>query len=150
METYVGIAVAILYPHDEVAYDVQARAVAGELLTGYLRIVLLRLDKLVVEVHVVRFAGHELACFHQCPHKQAVQPRCGIEIVAFTCVGEVCRIGDGQFWNTPSDCVGTAGAQGGMKRQVGHQVAYQVLHAVAATEISTRQRTDNLDVPITV
>ena len=50
VETYVGIAVAVLYPDDEVAYDGHAGTVARELLVGHLCIVLLRLDELVVEV----------------------------------------------------------------------------------------------------
>ena len=53
MKAHVGVAVAVLYAHDEVANDCHAGAVARELLVGHLRIVLLRLDELVVEVQVV-------------------------------------------------------------------------------------------------
>ena len=41
------------YTHDEVANDSHAGTVAGKLLVGHLRIVLLRLYELVVEVQVV-------------------------------------------------------------------------------------------------
>ena len=53
VETDIGIAVAILYPDDEVAYDGHTGTVAGELLVGHLRVVFLRLYELMVEVHVV-------------------------------------------------------------------------------------------------
>ena len=53
MKAHVGVAVAVLYAHDKVADDCHAGAVARELLVGHLRIVLLRLDELVVEVQVV-------------------------------------------------------------------------------------------------
>ena len=47
MKAYVGVAVTVLYAHDEVTDDCHAGAVARELLVGHLRIVLLRLDELV-------------------------------------------------------------------------------------------------------
>ena len=50
VKAHVGVAVAVLYAHDEVADDCNAGAVARELLVGHLCIVLLRLDELVVEV----------------------------------------------------------------------------------------------------
>ena len=53
VETHVGIAVAVLYTHDEVANDGHAETVACELLVGHLRVVLLRLNELVVEIQVV-------------------------------------------------------------------------------------------------
>ena len=62
METDVGIAVAVLHAHDEVAYEGHARAVAREALVGHLRIVLLRLYELVVEIQVVRTSALKLAC----------------------------------------------------------------------------------------
>ena len=58
VETDIGIAVAVLYAHDEVANDGHAGTVALELLVGHLRIVLLRLYKLMVEVKVVRLSCH--------------------------------------------------------------------------------------------
>ena len=53
VETDTGIAVAILYLNDEVAYDGYTGTVASEHLVGHLRVILLRLYKLMVEVHVV-------------------------------------------------------------------------------------------------
>ena len=49
METHAGIAVAVLNADD----DVNAGAVASELLLGHLGVVLLRLDELMVQVQVV-------------------------------------------------------------------------------------------------
>ena len=53
VEAHVGIAVAVLNAHDQVADDRHAWTVARELLVGHLRVVLLRVDELVVEVKVV-------------------------------------------------------------------------------------------------
>jgi len=44
VEMDVGIAVAVLYPDDEVTDDGHTRAVARKLLVGHLRIILLRLN----------------------------------------------------------------------------------------------------------
>ena len=87
VEAHVGVAVAVLYPYDEVTYGGNAGAVVGELHVGHLRVELPGIYELVVEVHVVRFARHELACFHQFFDKQAFQPGCSIEIVALALVG---------------------------------------------------------------
>ena len=50
VETHVGVAVTDLYPDDHVVYHEHARTVVEELLVGPFRIVLLRLDELVVKV----------------------------------------------------------------------------------------------------
>ena len=82
VETYVGIAVAVLYTHDEVANDGHTGTVACELLVGHLRIALLRLYELMVEVKVIRRSCHELPCVQESLYQQTVQPRGGIEVIA--------------------------------------------------------------------
>ena len=97
VETYVSIAVAVLYAHDEVTYDCHAGTVARELLVSHLCIVLLRLYELVVEVKVVRLSFHKLACAQECLYQQTVQRRGGIEVIAFARVRGVGRVSRGQF-----------------------------------------------------
>ena len=97
METYVGIAVAVFYTHYEVANDCHAWTVAGKLLVGHLRIVLLRLYELMVEIKVVRRSCHKLTCAQKRLYQQAVQLRGRIEFIALACVGCIGRIARGQF-----------------------------------------------------
>ena len=54
----------------------------------------------------------------------------------------------GQFWNRSQDCVRAACAKCGMQRDMGHQMARNVLHAVTATEVDACQWTCNLAVLI--
>ena len=150
VEAHVGVAVAVLNAHYEVADDGNARTIAGELLVGHLGIVLLRLDELVVEVKVIGVARHKLACAHEYLHKKAVQLRGSIEIVAASCLRYVGRVGCAQLRNTSQNGVGGAGAKGGMKREMGHQVTRHVLHTVTATEVHTHQRSCNLAVLVTI
>ena len=97
METYVGVAVAVLYTHDEVTNDSHAGTVAGKLLVGHLRIVLLRLYELMVEIKVVRRSCHKLTCAQKRLYQQAVQLRCRVEFIVLACVGCIGRIARGQF-----------------------------------------------------
>jgi len=83
-----------------------------------LRIVLLRLYELMVEIHVVGLSAHELASVHEGLHQQAVQFRGCVEVIAPSRVRAAC-------------------AKGGMKREMGHQVARHVLHTVTTTEVNT-------------
>ena len=129
METHVGVAVAVLNAHYEVADDGNARTIAGELLAGHLGIVLLRLDELVVEVKVVGFARQELAGAHEYLHEKPVQSHCCIEVVTASRLGGVGRVGGAQFLDAAKNGVGGAGAEGGMEREMGHQVACHVFDA---------------------
>jgi len=108
------------YSHDEVADDCHAGSVAREHLIDNLCLVILRLEVLVVKVQVVRLPGHELASILQCLDEQAVQHRFSIEILVTSLLRGLGRVGGGQFRITPEDGIGAAGAQGGIKRQVGH------------------------------
>ena len=150
MKAHVGVAVAVLYAHDEVADDRHARAVAGEFLVGHLRVVLLRLDELVVEIQVVWLHGHKLASILEYLHQQAVQLRGRIEVIALSGVGGIGRINCGQLRNPSQDGVWAACAQSRMKREMGHQVARHVLNAVTATEVDAWQRTRDLAILIAV
>ena len=60
------------------------------------------------------------------------------------------RIARGQFRDTSQNCIGAACAKSGVQREMGHQVARHVLHAVASAEIDAWQGTDDLTVLITV
>ena len=59
--------------------------------------------------------------------KQAVQFRGRIEVIVPACVRGIGRISRGQLRNPSQDSVGTACAKSGMKREMGHQVARNVL-----------------------
>ena len=120
METHVGVAVAVLNAHYEVADDGNARTIAGELLVGHLGIVLLRLDELVVEVKVVGFARQELASAHEYLHEKPVQSHCCIEVVTASRLGGVARVGGAQFLDAAKNDVRGSGAEGGMEREMGH------------------------------
>ena len=140
VEAHIGVAVAILNAHYEVADDGNARTIAGELLVGHLGIVLLRLDELVVEVKVIGVARHKLAGAHEYLHEKTIQFRCGIEIVAAPRLGGVGRVRGAQFLDATKDGVRRTCVQGGMKREMGHQVAGHVFDTVTATEIHAHQR----------
>ena len=109
-------------------------------LVGHLGIVLLRLDELVVEVKVVGFARQELAGAHEYLHEKPVQSHCCIEVVTASRLGGVGRVGGAQFLDAAKNGVRGAGAEGGMEREMGHQVACHVFDAVTATEVYAHQR----------
>ncbi len=94
-----GVAVSVLYPDDEVTNDGYAGAVAGELLVGHLRIVLLRLYELMVEIQVVRRSCHKLTRVQKRLYQQAVQLRGGIEVIALACVRYIGRIAQGVIFS---------------------------------------------------
>ena len=64
---------------------------------------------------------------------------CCIEIVAASCFGGVGRVGGAQLGNSSQNGVGGAGAKGGMKREMGHQVARHIFDTVTAAEIHAQQ-----------
>lgn len=123
-----GITVAILYLDDEVAYDCHAGTVAGELLVGHLRIVLLRLYELMIEIQIVGLSAHELASVLESLHQQAVQFRGSVEVIALSRVRGIGRISCSQFRNPSQDSVRAACAKSGMKREMGHQLDLHVLN----------------------
>ena len=57
--------------------------------------------------------------------------------IALACVGCIGRVGAAQLRDSPENSVRAACAESGMKREMGHQMARHILHAVAATEVGT-------------
>ena len=57
--------------------------------------------------------------------------------IALACVGCIGRVGAAQLRDFPENGVRAACAKSGMKREMGHQMARHILHAVAATEVGT-------------
>ena len=53
METDIGIAVAVLYPDDDIADRCYSWTVTGKLLVGYFCVKFLRLNELVVKIQIV-------------------------------------------------------------------------------------------------
>ena len=53
METDIGIAVAVLYPDDDIADRCYSWTVTGKLLVGYFCVKFLRLNELVVKIKVI-------------------------------------------------------------------------------------------------
>ena len=73
-----------------------------------------------------------------------------IEVIVLSCIGGISRINCSQLRNSSQDGIGAACAKSGVQREMGHQVARHVLHAVAATEVDACQRTCNLAVLIAI
>ena len=69
-----------------------------------------------------------------------VQSHCCIEVVTASRLGGVGRVGGAQFLDAAKNGVRGAGAEGGMEREMGHQVACHVFDAVTATEVYAHQR----------
>ena len=63
----------------------------------------------------------------------------GLYAVAASCLRYVGRVGCAQLRNTSQNSVGGAGAKGGMKREMGHQVARHIFNTVTAAEIHAQQ-----------
>ena len=108
MESHVGIAVAVLYAYDKVAYDGNTRTVAGELLVGHLGVILLCLDELMVEVKVVGVARNQLSGIQERLHQKAVQLRGSIEVIALSCLRGIGRVGRSQLRNSSQNGVRAA------------------------------------------
>ena len=149
-EAHVGVAVAVLDADDQVADDGHGRPVAGEVLVGRLRVVLLGLEELVVEVEVVGPAGLQPSRGEQGVDQQPVEPFGGVERIALPRLGRVADVLLRQLHDSPEDGVGAAGAKRGVEREVRHEVARDVLDAGAAAEVDAHQRADDLAVTVAV
>ena len=57
--------------------------------------------------------------------------------IALACVGCIGRVGAAQLRDSPENSVRAACAKSGMKREMGHQMARHILHAVVSAEIGT-------------
>ena len=86
-EADVGVAVPVLQVDDVPTYRHHAGAVAQEVLVCAFGVVLLCLDELVAEIHVVFAAAHQLAGGEQQLDEQAVQFLGGVEIVDLARLG---------------------------------------------------------------
>ena len=57
--------------------------------------------------------------------------------IALAYVGCIGRVGAAQLRDSPENSVRAACAKSGMKREMGHQMARHILHAVVSAEIGT-------------
>ena len=85
--------------------------------------------------HLIQFTGR-----NQGFYKQGVELVCCIEIVGLALIGSIGDVFLCQFPDGSEDGVRAACAKCGMQREMGHQVARNVLHAVTATKVDTCQR----------
>lgn len=90
METDIGIAVAVLYPDDDIADRCYSWTVTGKLLVGYFCVKFLRLNELVVKIKVIFIVWQQLSSCQQCIDKQIVKVGSHVEVVAF-CPNQTCR-----------------------------------------------------------
>ena len=65
METDIGIAVAVLYPDDDIADRCYSWTVTGKLLVGYFCVKFLRLNELVVKIKFIFIVYKQLYSFQQ-------------------------------------------------------------------------------------
>lgn len=82
METDIGIAVAVLYPDDDIADRCYSWTVTGKLLVGYFCVKFLRLNELVVKIKVIFIVWQQLSSCQQCIDKQIVKVGSHVEVVA--------------------------------------------------------------------
>ena len=81
METYIGIAVAVLYPDDDIADRCYSWPVTSELLVGHFCVKFLRLNELVVKI--IFIVRQQLSSCQQCIDKQIVKVGSHVEVIAF-------------------------------------------------------------------
>ena len=84
--------------------------------------------------------GRPVASREDTREHRPVQSHCCIEVVTASRLGGVGRVGGAQFLDAAKDGVRRTCAQGGMKREMGHQVARHIFDTVTATEIHAHQR----------
>ena len=70
METDIGIAVAVLYPDDDIADRCYSWTVTGELLVGHFCVKFLRLNELVVKIKVIFIVRQQRSSCQQCIDKR--------------------------------------------------------------------------------
>ena len=101
----------------------------------------------MVEVHVVRLAGHQLARADEQPHQQLVEPRSRVEVVAVArLLSRVADVLRGKLADTAKNCVRARDAGVGTIHKVVLQVRVQVLHGTATAEENADDGTYDLAV----
>lgn len=98
----------------------------------------------MVEVQVVCAAVRQHARGYKGVDKKEIKRVGSVEVIRLARTGHVGSFLPGKFLQRPEDGVRTAGAQGGVKRKVGHEVGADILHAGVSTEIDAHERTDYL------
>ena len=91
----------------------------------------------MVEINIIGFHLIQSTSRNQGFYKQGVDLVCCIEIVGLALIRSIGDVILCQFLDGSEDGVRTACAKSGMKREMGHQVARYVLHAVVSAEIDT-------------
>ena len=122
METDIGIAVAVLYPDDDIAARCYSWTLTGKLLVGYFCVKFILLNELLVKIKVIFIVWQQLSSCQQCIDKQIVKVGSHVEVVAFARIRPVGQIRCGQFTNGPKYCVCAACTEGWMQAKCFHKV----------------------------